>query len=64
MERDNRGRRPDWERRRLIMALRSQGLTMEAIGTKLGITKEAVRQQLLACGQRGWLPREIRLRRR
>jgi predicted ArsR family transcriptional regulator len=63
MEKENRGRKPNWKRRGLILDLRSQGFTMQEIGAKLGVSKEAVRQQLTACGQRGWLPREIRQRR-
>ena len=60
MKHETRGRKPDLERRQLILCLRAQGLTLQAIGTRLGVSREAVRQQLSACGRRGRLPRQAR----
>jgi transcriptional regulator with XRE-family HTH domain len=36
------GRTPDWERRRQVVELRAQGLTMKEIGRRLGVTQQAV----------------------
>jgi transcriptional regulator with XRE-family HTH domain len=38
------GRRPDWPRRRRVLALRARGLTFAEIGRRVGITREAARQ--------------------
>jgi hypothetical protein len=58
----NSGRRPNLERREKARLLRNQGFTLEAIGSKLGVSKEAVRQMLIACGLPRRLPRTIRSR--
>ena len=55
-----RGRRPDLERRRLALELRARGLTLAEIGRRFGVTREAVRQMLAACGQRGRVPKGLR----
>jgi transcriptional regulator with XRE-family HTH domain len=47
-----RGRKPDWERRRLVADLRSQGLTLGQIAERLGVTRQAVHQLLSAQGVR------------
>ena len=52
----NSGRRPNLEHREQARALRAQGFTVQAIGSKLGVSKEAVRQMLIACG----VPRRLR----
>jgi DNA invertase Pin-like site-specific DNA recombinase len=43
----NSGRKPDQERRRQIATLREQGATLEAIGRRFGITRQAVADTLL-----------------
>ena len=58
----NSGRRPNLERREKARQLRNQGFTLEAIGSKLGVSKEAVRQMLIACGLPRRLPKTIRNR--
>jgi transcriptional regulator with XRE-family HTH domain len=40
------GRKPNLERRRRVIELKSQGLTLSAIGKKLGITRQAVHASL------------------
>jgi transcriptional regulator len=42
----NSGRRPDYERRRQMAALRAQGATLEEIGRRLGVTRQAVSDML------------------
>jgi biotin operon repressor len=42
----NSGRKPDYERRRLMVRLRAQGATLEEIGRRLGITRQAVSDML------------------
>jgi DNA invertase Pin-like site-specific DNA recombinase len=42
----NSGRRPDYERRRQIARLRAQGATLEEIGRRLGVTRQAVYDML------------------
>lgn len=46
------GRKPDRTRRRQIVALRKQGLTLSEIGERLGISKQAVERWLRVSGQR------------
>ena len=60
MKTETRGRKPDLERRQFILELRDQGLTLQAIGARLGVSKEAVRRQLRACGRSGCRPRQGR----
>jgi hypothetical protein len=60
----NSGRRPNLERREKARQLRKQGYTLEAIGSKLGVSKEAVRQMLIACGLPRRLPKSLRNRMR
>ena len=58
----NSGRKPNHVRRRQAAALRAAGLTVKEVGLKLGVTKEAVRQLLLASGLPRRLPRDLRRR--
>jgi transcriptional regulator with XRE-family HTH domain len=41
-----RGRRPDIERRQLVMQLRQQGLTLPEIGRRLGVSRQSAHQML------------------
>src|SRR5262245_37741555 len=36
------GSRPDWQRRQLVADLRGQGLSLEEIGQRLGVSRQAV----------------------
>jgi hypothetical protein len=38
----NSGRKPNQDRRRQMAALRAQGITLEEIGRRLGVTRQAV----------------------
>jgi transcriptional regulator len=42
MGHENSGRRPDEKRRRKVLELREQGLSMPEIGRRLGVTTQAV----------------------
>jgi hypothetical protein len=53
----NRGRRPDQQRRRQILKLREQGLSMPEIGRLLGITPQAVAVLLAHLEDAGMMPR-------
>ena len=44
-------RKPDLKRRRLALKLRAQGLTIQQIGERLGISREGARRLLIATGQ-------------
>jgi hypothetical protein len=58
----NSGRRPNLQRRAKARELRNQGFTLQEIGAKLGVSKEAVRQMLIACGLPRRLPKTLRNR--
>jgi DNA-binding MarR family transcriptional regulator len=49
----NSGRKPDLERHRQIVALREQGLSMSAIGRRLGISRQAVADMLARIQEAG-----------
>jgi predicted transcriptional regulator len=42
----NSGRKPNQERRQLVLVLREQGNTLEEIGRRLGVTRQAVSDML------------------
>jgi DNA-binding XRE family transcriptional regulator len=43
------GSRPDYERRREMIALRAQGLTFSAIGRRLNVSRQSVHQVVARC---------------
>jgi DNA invertase Pin-like site-specific DNA recombinase len=52
----NSGRKPNQERRQQIATLREQGATMEEIGRRLGVTRQAVWEMLRRVREAG-IPR-------
>jgi transcriptional regulator with XRE-family HTH domain len=52
----SRGRRPDAQRHHLIAQLRSQGLTYEQIGERLGVSHQSVQQTLQRTGNAKLVP--------
>jgi Mn-dependent DtxR family transcriptional regulator len=49
----NSGRKPDYERRRQMVRLRAQGATLEEIGRRLGVTRQAVSDMLRRLAAQG-----------
>jgi transcriptional regulator with XRE-family HTH domain len=56
-----RGRRPNPQRRRLIVQLRSEGLTYEQIGEQLGVSHQSVQQTLHRVGNARLVPIRCRV---